>query len=179
MMNGDTDSLFVIARAGSDEGSAPVSSGTVHREAAKLASTINRKLSAFVSREYSVRSRLELEFEKVYERFFVPTLRSPAAVTAPDGQPARVRGRAKGYAGLCAVSPQESGKSTPDNETVAERIEVKGMEAIRRDWTALAQELQLSMLAELFQSSDPRASRDRSRLPHPAPHSGSPNGQIR
>ncbi len=141
---GDTDSLFVIAKAGEDE---EPSSAAVRSEGAALAKTVNRRLSNFVKREYGVQPRLELEFEKVYERFFVPALRSPSAGDG-NGRTAAVRGRAKGYAGLRALPAEES------EAALAARIEVKGMEAIRRDWTPLAQELQLMILEELFASKD-------------------------
>lgn len=145
---GDTDSLFVLAQPEND---GDPSAASVHGEGAALAKTVNRKLSAFVKREYGVQPRLELEFEKVYERFFVPALRTPSGGDA-DGRPAVARGRAKGYAGLRARFPED------DASPVADRVEVKGMEAIRRDWTSLAQELQLMILEELFASSDAHAS---------------------
>ncbi|WP_455381778.1 DNA polymerase domain-containing protein, partial [Salinispira pacifica] len=142
---GDTDSLFVLAKDAAD-------AKRVFAEGRRLAETINGRLATFVRDEYAVESRLELEFEKVYERFFVPALRAPSAADA-EGRAAPVRGRAKGYAGLRAPAPEER-----ERLPAAGRIEIKGMEAIRRDWTAIAQELQLAILTELFGSENTHAS---------------------
>jgi DNA polymerase-2 len=130
---GDTDSLFVLSHHPEDPGSC-------FAEGAALAATINGELARYVESEYGVHSRLELEFEKVYRHFFLPALRTQGGTVA-DGEPRR--GRAKGYAGLIAENPE----STTGGSS---RLEVKGMEAVRRDWTPLAQEFQLTILRTLF-----------------------------
>lgn len=59
------------------------------------------------------------------------------------------KGRAKSYAGLQALAPA----GAPGASTAAsyrERIEIKGLEAVRRDWTDLAHEFQLRLLELLF-----------------------------
>ena len=83
--------------------------------------------------------RFILEYEKLYSRFFLPPLR--------DGGENNRKGRAKGYAGLIASSRSEP---IPDDEEIHSRIEIKGMEAVRRDWTDLAQEFQIGLLERLF-----------------------------
>ena len=78
------------------------------------------------SRErWRVESRLELEFERLYLRLCLPAMRHDAA------------GARKRYAGLV----EESGGT---------RVIFTGMEAVRRDWTALAKEVQRELYARLF-----------------------------
>ena len=133
---GDTDSLFVLA---------PEASGQA------LAAEVNVALARYLGERWRIESRLLLEFEKVYERFFLPPMR---------GEEPGARGRAKSYAGLEAqpagVEPGaqpggEGGESTAQEAaSYRQRIEVKGMEAVRRDWTDLAHEFQLRLLELLF-----------------------------
>ncbi len=124
---GDTDSLFVVggARGSSD--------------APKLAAFVNERLARYVRESYGVESRMVLELESVYRRFFLPPMRtggSSAAESRADGgeEETGPRGRAKGYAGLLASGA----------------IEIVGMEAVRHDWTGLAQELQRDLLDWIF-----------------------------
>jgi len=86
---------------------------------------VNEQLSEYLASTYGVESRLELEMEKVYTRFFLPTVRGEE------------RGRAKGYAGLLVDSD-------------GDYVEVVGMEAVRRDWTALARRFQRELLDLAF-----------------------------
>ncbi len=89
---------------------------------------VNTELARYCRMHYAVESRLELEFDKAYSHFFLPRVRGgPTA-----------RGRAKGYAGRIGCGPDQG------------RIEVKGMEAIRTDWTPLARRFQLALLELLF-----------------------------
>jgi DNA polymerase II len=117
---GDTDSLFVDARIPAD--GSP-------EEATQLGQTIadriNDQLNDYLSSTYGVVSRLELEMEKVYTRFFLPTVRGEN------------RGRAKGYAGLIVDSN-------------GDHVDVVGMEAVRRDWTTLARRFQRELLDLAF-----------------------------
>jgi DNA polymerase-2 len=97
----------------------------------QLCAEANTAVASFVSDTYDVESRLELEFEKHYLRFLLPASRGDAE-----------RGRAKGYAGLRADS---------------ESVEIIGMEAVRRDWTALAHRVQRELLALVFADTDREA----------------------
>jgi DNA polymerase-2 len=124
---GDTDSLFVVsgARGGSD--------------ASKLVALVNERLGRYVRERYGVQSRMELELDGLYRRFFLPPMRTgegPAAASGADGEEegTRARGRAKGYAGLLASGA----------------LEIVGMEAVRHDWTELAQGLQRDLLDWVF-----------------------------
>jgi DNA polymerase-2 len=128
---GDTDSLFVLSGADRD-----LSAADLTNQGAAIAEMVNQKLTEYVRDAYAVESRMELEFEAVYRRLFMPPMRT-AAIDDMDDEP-ESRGRAKGYAGL-QVSAQG-----------AELLEVKGLEAIRHDWTPLAQELQLELLDRVF-----------------------------
>lgn len=93
--------------------------------------------------------------EKLYRRFFIPRLRieaeggrgrafagpvSGGAAIEGDGATAEgpARGRAKGYAGLRVEADG------------GERVEVKGMEAARSDWTPLARRFQVELLGIVF-----------------------------
>jgi len=83
---------------------------------------------------------MELEFEAIYRRFFLPPMRAVPDDPEDDGE---ARGRAKGYAGL-RVAPGSDGSGE------SEALDVVGMEAVRHDWTPLAQELQREVLARVF-----------------------------
>jgi DNA polymerase-2 len=138
VLYGDTDSLFVLSRLHRE------STGEVLiEESQELCDRINRELELYLRHTYDVHSHLELEFEKVYYRFFLPPVRSAAAPGKGES-----RGRAKGYAGL-KVAPQELNRVTDTLET-AQHIEVVGMEAVRRDWTKLARGFQVGLLHLLF-----------------------------
>jgi DNA polymerase II len=132
---GDTDSLFVLS--GSDGDVAPEE---LARQGDALARAINERLAAYVRESFDVESRMELEFEAIYRRFFLPPMRN--IVDDRDDEP-ESRGRAKGYAGLLTLA----GSAGAARE---ELLEVKGMEAVRHDWTPLAQELQREMLLRVF-----------------------------
>ena len=121
VLYGDTDSLFVDA--GLPDG---VSVEDAHAQGQALCARINKQLTEHVAERFGVESRLELEFEKVYRRFFLPSIRGSAD-----------RARAKGYAGLLF-------------DADGERLEIVGMEAVRRDWTELAHAMQRDLLGRLF-----------------------------
>jgi DNA polymerase II len=113
---GDTDSLFVDAGA-PDQGSAA-------RRAEALRETIGAHVADTLRSEFGVRSWLELEFEKVYGRFWMPEVRGGAT------------GSKKRYAGLVAGP--------------AETLELVGLEAVRRDWSAVARRFQRELLHLVF-----------------------------
>ena len=132
---GDTDSLFVLSGAEADTPTARLAA-----LGEELARRINGLVAAFVKSEYGLESRLELEFEALYRRFFLPPMRTGSTDTEDDVE---ARGRAKGYAGLrVSVSADRPGET--------EALEVVGMEAVRHDWTPLAQELQREILDRVF-----------------------------
>lgn len=121
VLYGDTDSVFVdLDPADSSESDRSTDMGR------KVCDRINARLAAHVRERYGVASYLELELEKCYYRFLLPSMRGDIA-----------RGRAKGYAGL-------------RRETDGDRVEIVGMEAVRRDWTDLAHRLQGVLLDRVF-----------------------------
>ena len=114
VLYGDTDSLFV--RSG-----LPVEEA---RDAGpRLARELSEAVAAHIAAEWQVTSRLDLEFEKLYLKLVLPSVR-------------RGRGGArKRYAGLV------DGRSD---------VEFVGMEVVRRDWTELAKDVQRELYARLF-----------------------------
>jgi DNA polymerase-2 len=78
-----------------------------------------------IERDFGCTSRLDLEFEKVYARFFMPEVRGGAT------------GSKKRYAGL-VVGPG------------GEELELVGLEAVRRDWSGVARRFQRELLDLVF-----------------------------
>jgi DNA polymerase II len=117
VLYGDTDSLFVSS-AGAD----PIDAG---RRARDLVLSLNRDLTRYIESRWRRESRLELEFEKLYLRLFLPRARHST------------RGASKRYAGWL-------------NGDGTEGVEFVGMEVVRRDWTALAKRVQRELYQRLF-----------------------------
>jgi DNA polymerase-2 len=92
----------------------------------ELAAGLTRTLTAEILRDFRVESRLELRFETHYLRFLMPTMR------AGD------RGSKKRYAGLV--------RKTDGSTSVV----VRGLEAVRTDWTPLARRVQRELLRRVF-----------------------------
>lgn len=115
---GDTDSLFVYLGEGELE--------TVSQIGLKVSASLNRYLKEELESRFNVESCLDIEFEKIFTRFFMPTIR---------GQD---KGSKKRYAGLLM---DKDGKP---------EIFFAGMESSRRDWTALAKDFQGELFELLF-----------------------------
>jgi DNA polymerase-2 len=94
-------------------------------EGARLAAALTADLSRHVGERWRLSSRLSLKFEKLYVKLFLPLARHST------------RGASKRYAGL------RRGDTIED-------IEFVGMEVVRRDWTALAKEVQRELYGRLF-----------------------------
>ncbi len=90
-----------------------------------LVADLNRDLAAHICERWGVESRMELELEQLYLKLFLQPLRSAS------------RGASKRYAGLIEE----------DGET---RVVLTGLEAVRRDWTRLAREMQHELYDRLF-----------------------------
>jgi DNA polymerase-2 len=116
VLYGDTDSLFVQAQGD------PASASALGRE---LAAALNADLARHVTTQWRVESGLELKFEKLYVKLFLPLARGST------------RGASKRYAGL------------RHGETVDE-LEFVGLEVVRRDWTDLAKQVQKELYRRLF-----------------------------
>ncbi|MEM9189691.1 MAG: DNA polymerase II [Myxococcota bacterium] len=113
---GDTDSLFIdLSELSSSE------------RAVEVGLDLARELTTWwaerIRTEHGVDSALEMEFDVLYERFFMPTTRGADA------------GSKKRYAGL------PHGKH---------KVVVRGLEAVRSDWTPLARRFQRELLRRVF-----------------------------
>jgi DNA polymerase II len=117
VLYGDTDSLFVHSHA--DDPQVAVA------RARELVRALNEELVRYVEERWRVRSRLELEYEKLYLKLFLPRARHST------------RGASKRYAGLL-YGPN------------ADNVEFVGMEVVRRDWTELAKQVQRELYQRLF-----------------------------
>ncbi|MEO8605501.1 MAG: DNA polymerase II, partial [bacterium] len=115
---GDTDSLFV------DAGEADPAAALARAE--PLRAAIGDAVAEVVRTRFGCESFLELEFEKLYQRFFLPEVRSGKT------------GSKKRYAGLLVGADG------------VERIEYVGLEAVRRDWTEVAKRFQRGLLDRVF-----------------------------
>jgi DNA polymerase II len=91
-----------------------------------LAESLTHMLARELAEELRVDSRLELRFESHYLRFLMPTMR------AGD------RGSKKRYAGAVRKADGSMG------------VVVRGLEAVRTDWTPLARRVQLELLRRVF-----------------------------
>ena len=124
VLYGDTDSVFVDCGLPDD-----CLCDVAQRRGGELCAAANAALAGHIAERYGVASRLELEFEKHYVRFLLPPMRGSD------------KGRAKGYAGWRMGGDEGY-------------LEIVGMEAVRRDWTALAHQLQRELLGLLFADAD-------------------------
>lgn len=91
----------------------------------ELAIKLNRFWHQRLQTEYNVQSFLEIQFETHFSRFFMPKIRGQET------------GSKKRYAGLVAKHNQ--------NEVL-----IRGLEAVRSDWTALARDFQRQVFTRVF-----------------------------
>ena len=118
---GDTDSLFIKLKDGEGEKAEP--------NGQRIAADLNKYWSEKIQKEYSLKSYLEIEFEKYYRKFILTPARGSET------------GAKKRYAGLLS----DNGK---------ELIEFVGMESVRSDWTRLAKEFQLELYNRIFNNAE-------------------------
>ncbi|MGF6964822.1 DNA polymerase-2 [Paraburkholderia sp. WC7.3g] len=116
---GDTDSTFVWLKHAHDEEDAA-------RIGRALVEQINAAWRQKLQARFDIDSALELQFERHYRRFFMPTVRG-----AEEGSKKR-------YAGLTVL---------PDGR---EDVVYKGLETVRTDWTPLAQQFQQELYRRIF-----------------------------
>ena len=115
---GDTDSVFVCLRE--DEFLNPESSGNILQE------WVNDYFNDKIRDDFGVESKLEMEYEKHYTKFFLPAMRSTR------------EGARKRYAGYL-----EDGN-----------IEFIGLEVVRSDWTPLAKKFQFELFERFFRDME-------------------------
>ncbi len=116
---GDTDSLFIHFGEGEQT--------AINQIGSRLSEKLNGYLDIELKQRFQVESKLDIEVEKLFVHFFMPTIRG------------RDTGSKKRYAGLLI------------NETGAAELYFAGMESTRRDWTALAKQFQGDLFTVLFQ----------------------------
>jgi DNA polymerase-2 len=116
VLYGDTDSLFVQAKGGAAHASS---------QGGEIAAALNADLARHVASTWRVASRLELKFEKLYVKLFLPLARGST------------RGASKRYVGL-------------RHDKGIDELEFVGMEVVRRDWTDLAKQVQKELYRRLF-----------------------------
>lgn len=121
---GDTDSVFVLIGAQYNAEQA----NDVGRE---LARDINQYWHQKIASEHQLSCYLELEFETLYSRFLMPTIRGSET------------GSKKRYAGVL----EQDGK---------QRLIFKGLESVRSDWTVLARQFQQQLYQLVFDNQEPR-----------------------
>jgi len=135
VLYGDTDSLFVS----SDEEDAAAALELGER----LAGRLSAELAQYIEGRWGVRSRLSLKFEKLYMKLFLPRARHST------------RGASKRYVGMryrpgvVVAQPAENGHAALSGPADA-HLEFVGMEVVRRDWTALAKQVQRELYHRLF-----------------------------
>lgn len=114
---GDTDSLFVSLP--NKNNSEPLNEGK------KIEKLLNEYWDERLNKEFSLKSFLELEFEKHYKILVLTQARSSEA------------GAKKRYAGWIKNNNED-------------KIEFVGMESVRSDWTKLAKEFQYELYKRFF-----------------------------
>ncbi|MGV3621392.1 MAG: DNA polymerase II [Archangium sp.] len=95
-------------------------------ESKKLASEINAYWKDIITKEHRLESHLEMRFDALFLRFLMPSLRG------------QEKGSKKRYAGL--VRGNDGAPS----------LVIRGLEAIRTDWTPLAREAQREFFMKVF-----------------------------
>lgn len=116
---GDTDSTFVwLGHAHGEEDAARIGKA--------LVADVNAWWKEHVAREFGVESALELQFERHFSRFLMPTIRG-----AEEGSKKR-------YAGLVVRGDGHS------------EVVFKGLETVRTDWSPLAQRFQQELYGRIF-----------------------------
>jgi DNA polymerase II len=116
---GDTDSTFVWLGRAHDDAEA----GRIGRA---LVAHVNQWWREHLRVELGLESALELQYERHFRRFLMPTVRGSD------------EGSKKRYAGLV---------TTPNG---GEEVVYKGLETVRTDWTPLAQQFQQGLYERIF-----------------------------
>ena len=117
---GDTDSTFVWLRRAHSEDDAA-------HIGQKLVRHVNQWWSNHLQHEFGLESALELQLETHFRRFLMPTIRG-----AEEGSKKR-------YAGLVTGADDSR-----------DQLIFKGLEAVRTDWSPLAQQFQQELYLRIF-----------------------------
>ena len=114
---GDTDSIFIDVHEEDYEKAQKIGE--------ELSEWINGFFTEYITKNYNRDSKMEIEFEKVYKKFFMPKTRGSE------------KGAKKRYAGIL----DKNGK---------DGIDFVGLEFVRSDWTEIAKTFQLELLEKVF-----------------------------
>ncbi len=126
VLYGDTDSLFVLIGGRMDGERTARTPEQCHDLGRELVAGLNRYWRETVREEHGLESALEIQLETCFHRFLMPTLRGAE------------QGSKKRYAGL-VVGPHGVPK-----------VVIKGLEAVRTDWTPLARRTQRELVRRVF-----------------------------
>ena len=160
VLYGDTDSVFVLS--GLEEGAGYSEFMTMGQAAAE---ELNSEIVQLVRSEYGLESQLRIRCEKAYSKFLIPRLKSETnGRNLAEGEVGR--GRSKGYAGLLLA---------PDGSS---SVEVKGMEAVRSDFTPLARSFQVELLELVFSGAGEDALREFCRSEAESLRRGERDGEL-
>ncbi len=127
VLYGDTDSLFVAT--GVEEPDEAKGAREARALGADIAARLTADLAEHIQVTWGVESRLQMEFEHLYLRLLLPSMRGSSA------------GARKRYAGLVQDDASEIGEP---------QVVFTGMEVVRRDWTDLARGVQRQLYERLF-----------------------------
>lgn len=92
----------------------------------QLIQRVNQFWQQSLEAEYSIKSYLEMEYETHFVKFFMPTVRGSE------------KGSKKRYAGMV------------EDESGNRKLQFKGLETVRTDWTLLAREFQQNLYERVF-----------------------------
>ncbi len=120
---GDTDSTFVYLGPEPDL-------SDITALGKQIAAKVNSQWQDKIESEFQLESFLELQFERHYEQFFMPTLRGSA-----EGSKKRYVGAWRNVRGELEVT-------------------FKGMEQVRSDWSPLARKVQTELYERMFNQRD-------------------------
>ncbi|MCG7530358.1 DNA polymerase II [Psychrobium sp. MM17-31] len=121
---GDTDSVFVLVGEG-------YTSEQANQIGIDLARDINQRWIDKLRSDFDIDCHMELEFETLYQRFVMPTIRGSE------------QGSKKRYAGMLYTSQ-------------GNKLVFKGLESVRSDWTQLARDVQQAVYQLVFDGEDPK-----------------------
>ncbi|MEM4271854.1 MAG: DNA polymerase II, partial [Candidatus Pacearchaeota archaeon] len=125
----DTDSVFV------ETGLEKENANLLGKE---IANYINNYYKDYVKQKFNRQSYLELQFDKQFISLMIPQLRAKAK----EGEEAQVKAAKKRYAGLLV------------DENGNKKMDLTGLEFVRRDWTAASKKFQLELLSRIFEKKE-------------------------
>ncbi|MGV8171373.1 MAG: DNA polymerase II [Candidatus Woesearchaeota archaeon] len=119
---GDTDSIFVVSNAKNVD--------DARKTGKKIHKHINEFYDEYIKKEYHRNNAMELQFDKLFKVFLMPTMRGSD------------EGAKKRYAGIVV------------NEDDKEELHFTGMEFVRGDWTDVAKKFQEELFDLVFHKKE-------------------------